>query len=188
MSTRSNGNQRTLVKAEGLKKHFPLSSSFFTGKGGEVRAVDGVDLEIHEGETLGLVGESGCGKSTLGRTILQLHRPTEGKVYFEDQDLVSMEGSELRRMRSHMQIIFQDPYSSLNPRMTVREIVGEPLEIPRWLPAIRTNFPAASASASGWHVPWHSILPLLWLMSRFQRWTFRSRPRWLTCWRTCRTS
>ncbi|MBN1266832.1 MAG: dipeptide ABC transporter ATP-binding protein [Anaerolineales bacterium] len=129
MSTLNNGTQQTLVKVEGLKKHFPLSSSFFTGKGGEVRAVDGVNLEILEGETLGLVGESGCGKSTLGRTILQLHRPTEGNVYFEGQDLVTMEGSELRRMRSHMQIVFQDPYSSLNPRMTVREIVGEPLEI-----------------------------------------------------------
>lgn len=129
MSSSGSNGQEVLVRLENLKKYFPLSSGFLQKQAGAVRAVDGVDLEIHEGETLGLVGESGCGKSTLGRTLLQLHRPTAGQVYFGGQNLASMSGAELRRMRSHMQIIFQDPFSSLNPRMTVREIVGEPLEI-----------------------------------------------------------
>jgi oligopeptide transport system ATP-binding protein len=91
--------------------------------------VDGISFEIRSGETFGLVGESGCGKSTAGRTILQLYRPTSGHVYFEDQDLVALKGESLRRMRTRMQMIFQDPYASLNPRMTIREIVGEPLYV-----------------------------------------------------------
>jgi oligopeptide transport system ATP-binding protein len=116
---------------ENLKKHFPISKGLLQQVVGHVRAVDGVSLEIYKGETLGLVGESGCGKSTLGRTILQLHRPTEGKMYFEGHDLTLASGSELRKLRERMQIIFQDPYSSLNPRMTVEAIVGEPLSIHR---------------------------------------------------------
>ncbi|MCL4561563.1 MAG: ATP-binding cassette domain-containing protein [Chloroflexi bacterium] len=94
---------------------------------GRVHAVDGVTFQIRQGETLGLVGESGCGKSTTGRTILQLYRPTSGHVFFENEDLVEMHGEHLRRMRRKMQMIFQDPYASLNPRMTVEEIIGEPL-------------------------------------------------------------
>jgi oligopeptide transport system ATP-binding protein len=90
-----------------------------------------VSFDIREGETLGLVGESGCGKSTTGRTILQLYRPTSGKVYYQDQDLTTLKGEELRRMRRNMQIIFQDPYASLNPRLTVGDIIGEPLEVHR---------------------------------------------------------
>jgi oligopeptide transport system ATP-binding protein len=96
---------------------------------GAVQAVDKVSFDVYEGETLGLVGESGCGKSTTGRTILQLHRPTSGKVYFEDKDLTTLKGEDLRQMRGMMQIIFQDPYASLNPRMTVGNIIGEPLEV-----------------------------------------------------------
>jgi len=96
---------------------------------GAVHAVDDVSFDIYKGETLGLVGESGCGKSTTGRTILQLHRPTSGSVYFQDKNLVTMKGEELRHMRRKMQMIFQDPYASLNPRMTVGEIIGEPLVI-----------------------------------------------------------
>jgi oligopeptide transport system ATP-binding protein len=120
----------TLVRVENLVKHFPVMRSrylLFSYQAGAVHAVDDISFTIKRGETLGLVGESGCGKSTTGRTILQLHRPTSGHVYFDDVDLVGLKGEELRRMRRKMQLIFQDPYASLNPRMTVQEIVGEPL-------------------------------------------------------------
>jgi len=118
-----------LVRVEGVKKYFPIHSGILRREIGAVKAVDGVSFEIYEGETLGLVGESGGGKSTLGRTILQLHKPTEGTIYFEGQDLGSLSKDELRRTRARMQIIFQDPYSSLNPRMTVEAIVSEPLVV-----------------------------------------------------------
>ncbi|MCI0862244.1 MAG: ABC transporter ATP-binding protein, partial [Chloroflexi bacterium] len=118
-----------LVRVEGVKKYFPIHSGILRREIGAVKAVDGVSFEIYEGETLGLVGESGGGKSTLGRTILQLHKPTEGTIYFEGQDLGSLSKDELRRTRARMQIIFQDPYSSLNPRMTVEAIVSEPLAV-----------------------------------------------------------
>jgi oligopeptide transport system ATP-binding protein len=96
---------------------------------GAVKAVDGVTFEVKQGETLGLVGESGCGKSTTGRAILQLYRPTAGEVFFEGQDLTQLRGEALRRKRQRMQMIFQDPYASLNPRMTVGDIIGEPMEV-----------------------------------------------------------
>jgi oligopeptide transport system ATP-binding protein len=98
-------------------------------KVGDIKAVDGVTFDVRRGETLGLVGESGCGKSTTGRAILQLHRPTSGDVFFEDQNLVELKGEALRRIRRRMQMIFQDPYASLNPRMTVGNIIGEPLDV-----------------------------------------------------------
>jgi oligopeptide transport system ATP-binding protein len=115
---------RELVRVRGLFKHFPVA-----GSGDVVRAVDGVTFEIFRGETLGLVGESGCGKSTVGRCLLRLMEPTRGEVYFEDKDVLALSGRDLRAMRREMQIIFQDPYASLNPRMRVRDIVGEPLVV-----------------------------------------------------------
>lgn len=117
------GDAGPLLSIQDLKVHFDLA-----GKGrGVVRAVDGVSLNIYRGETLGLVGESGCGKSTLGRAILRLTEPSSGKVLFRNRDLAHLSGRELRKHRRHLQIIFQDPYASLNPRMTVGQIVGEPL-------------------------------------------------------------
>jgi oligopeptide/dipeptide ABC transporter ATP-binding protein len=119
----------SLLEIRDLKKYFPVSSGWFTRDKGMVKAVDGVNLTIEEGETLGLVGESGCGKSTLGRTILRLIEPTSGEVNFQGKNLLEMPQRELRDMRRQMQIIFQDPYASLNPRMRVGDIVGEGLEI-----------------------------------------------------------
>jgi oligopeptide transport system ATP-binding protein len=112
-----------------LVKHFPIKRGILQRQVGAVRAVDGITFDIYRGETFGLVGESGCGKSTAGRAVLQLHRPTSGHVYFEKTDLVAMKGEELRLMRRRMQMIFQDPYASLNPRMTIGETIGEPLEV-----------------------------------------------------------
>ena len=120
-------NNSTLVEVRNLTKHFPIGAGLF-GVGNEVvRAVDGVSLTIRKGETFGLVGESGCGKSTTGRCILRLIEPTSGEVWFQGEDLLKVASDELRRLRRDMQIIFQDPYSSLNPRMTVGQIVEEPL-------------------------------------------------------------
>jgi oligopeptide transport system ATP-binding protein len=117
-----------LLSVRGLKKYFPITAGFiFQREVGAVKAVDGLDFDVFKGETLGLVGESGCGKSTTGRTILQLYRPTEGSVIFEGKDLAQTKGEALRRMRRRMQMIFQDPYASLNPRMSVGRIIAEPL-------------------------------------------------------------
>ena len=116
-----------ILKVENLKKYFPIKGGFFGKTVGNVRAVDDISLEIKKGETLGIVGESGCGKSTTGRAILQLLKPTDGKIYFKGQRIDGMKKSELRSIRPKMQLIFQDPYSSLNPRMTVGQIIGEAL-------------------------------------------------------------
>jgi oligopeptide/dipeptide ABC transporter ATP-binding protein len=120
-----------LLEVRDLKKYFPLRGGLFGRKQGEVRAVDGVDVTLARGETLGLVGESGCGKSTLGRSILRLIEPTAGEVAFEGGDILKLDRRELRGKRREMQIIFQDPYASLNPRMQVGDIVGEALTIHR---------------------------------------------------------
>ena len=117
------------VRLEGLVKRFPVQQGLFARDDLEVHAVDGVDLEIRRRETLGLVGESGCGKSTLARLILRLEEPTSGNVFFEGEDISALSGSEMKRVRKRMQVIFQDPYSSLNPRRTVQSIIMEPLVI-----------------------------------------------------------
>jgi oligopeptide/dipeptide ABC transporter ATP-binding protein len=120
-----------LIRVEGLVKYFPLKGGFFQREDQQVHSVDGVDLEICRGETLGLVGESGCGKTTLGRLILRLEKPTSGRVLFEGQDISFAGKSEMKEVRGKMQVIFQDPYSSLNPRRTIESTIMEPLIIHR---------------------------------------------------------
>jgi len=125
-----NDKKDILVQIRGLKKYFPISKGIlFQRHVGDVKAVDNVSFDIYQGETLGLVGETGCGKTTVGRTMLRLYEPTAGQVLFDDIDLFSLRENEMRRIRSRMQMIFQDPYASLNPRMTVGSIVGAPLEV-----------------------------------------------------------
>jgi oligopeptide transport system ATP-binding protein len=122
-------NGQALISIKDLKVHFPVAGrGLFRRSTRVVKAVDGIDLDIESGETLGLVGESGCGKTTLGRAILRLIEPTSGHIMFRDQDLAQLSNSQMRAQRHKLQIIFQDPYASLNPRMTVSQIIGEPLE------------------------------------------------------------
>ena len=126
MNSQSN---EVLLKVDDLKMHFPIYRGVFQRQVGAVHAVDGVSFEVMRGETLGLVGESGCGKSTTGRTVLQLYKPTAGNVFFEGINLVGLKNEDMRKTRRRVQMIFQDPYASLNPRMTVADIVAEPLMV-----------------------------------------------------------
>jgi oligopeptide transport system ATP-binding protein len=129
-ATGGNGAPEALLTVSGLKKYFPVKKGILIERQvGEVKAVDDVSFQVYDGKTLGLVGESGSGKSTTGYCILQLIRPTGGSVRFQGQELTSLSGEGLRQMRREMQIVFQDPYASLNPRMTVGNIVAEPLEV-----------------------------------------------------------
>ncbi|OLF18581.1 peptide ABC transporter ATP-binding protein [Actinophytocola xanthii] len=123
------GGTVTLLKVEGLSKHFPIRRGVLRRKVGEIRAVDGVDLELAAGETLSLVGESGCGKSTTGRLLVRLLEPTAGRIEFDGTDLSPLSQRDLRARRQDIQIMFQDPYASLSPRMTVHDIVAEPLRV-----------------------------------------------------------
>src|SRR5207244_9868792 len=129
-STATVGSGRNLLDVKALKMHSPLTQGIiFQRQVGTVRAVAGISFFVEKGETLGLVGESGCGKSTTGRALLQLYEPTGGSVRFDGTELTTLKGESLRKMRRRMQMIFQDPYASLNPRMTVGDIIGEPIEV-----------------------------------------------------------
>jgi oligopeptide/dipeptide ABC transporter ATP-binding protein len=127
VASSSNGND--LLRVEDLVKHFPIKSGILKRTVGQVRAVDGVTLAVKPGETLGVVGESGCGKTTLGRTIMKLIEPTSGSIVYDGRDITTLKRKQMRAIRRDIQIVFQDPYASLNPRMTVRDIVSEPLRI-----------------------------------------------------------
>jgi oligopeptide transport system ATP-binding protein len=124
-------SREVVLKAENLVKYYPIKAGVLRRTVGQVKAVDGVSFELYKGETLGIVGESGCGKSTLGRMLMRLEEPTAGKLTFDGVDMYSKKGAEMRRLRRDIQIVFQDPYTSLNPRKTVGDIVGEPFEIHR---------------------------------------------------------
>jgi ABC-type microcin C transport system duplicated ATPase subunit YejF len=191
----------TLLEVRGLRKLFPVSEGILARRVGEVKAVDGVDFTLRRGETLGLVGESGCGKTTTGRCILLLERPTGGEILYDGIDLAKLKHKELLALRRRIQVIFQDPYSSLNPRMKVGDIIAEPMKVHAIAPdaagrtarvrellaicGIRTRCRVASASGSVSRARSRSILNSSSATRRCPRWMSRSRRRSSTCSRIC---
>jgi ABC-type glutathione transport system ATPase component len=190
-----------LLEIEGLTKHFPVTTAVFPRKRvALVKAVDGIDFAVDAGKTLGIIGESGCGKTTTSKLILLQESPTAGAIRFDGQDITELGGAELMRYRREVQVVFQDPYSSLSPRMRVSEIIAEPLQIhtdlnrqqqqervgevldlvglrPEVASCSRTNSPAASASASRSPGRWSPTRASLCSTSRYRRSTCRSAPR-----------
>jgi peptide/nickel transport system ATP-binding protein len=161
---RVEGEKRTrgepLIRIKGVKKYFPITRGIILQrKIGNVHAVDGIDLEVYPGETVGLVGETGCGKSTLARVVMRLYDPTEGSLEFEGRDITSIKGKDLRVMRRNMQMIFQDPFASLNPRKSVGAIIAEPLRL-HGIPG-RENPEKSLGWKIAWIVAWVALLPLL---------------------------
>jgi ABC-type glutathione transport system ATPase component len=141
-----------LLEVRNLKKYFPVKKGVFSRTIGEVRAVDGVSFTLERGETLGLVGESGCGKTTVGRSILRLVEPTAGEVIFKGQDMLQLDREALRRARASLQIIFQDPFSSLDPRMSINQIIAEPIR--NHTTATLMSFQGVSVNGSALRAPW----------------------------------
>ena len=185
------------LEVSGLVKHFSVRSGLLQRQTGTVRAVDGVSFAIRRGETLGLVGESGCGKSTVSRVVLKLIEPTQGKILLGGVDVTRLNPSDMWPHRRHVQIIFQDPYSSLNPRLPASTIVGEPLENfgiatgkekDDRVASTRTSSPAGSASASASRRRWRSTPKSSWPTSRSRHSTSPCRRRCSTSSSTCRKS
>ncbi len=191
-----------ILQVRNLVKHFPLTQGvLFKKQIGAVKAVDGVDFELYKGETLGIVGESGCGKSTVAKLLMLLETPTSGEILYKGEDITRLSGKALKEVRRNIQMVFQDPYTSLNPRMTVGDIIGETFEIhpevapkgdrrrkvqelldvvglnPSTSTATRTSSPAVSASASASRAAWRSTRRSSSATSRCPRWTCRSRRR-----------
>lgn len=196
------GSALPLLEVKSLKQYFDL------GKGTILKAVDDISFQIQEGETLGVVGESGSGKSTTGRAILRLHQPTGGNVYYQGIPVNRLSPAEMKTMRRYMQMIFQDPYASLSPRLKVEDIIGEALDVHRLAgsraerrkrvgelldmvgldPAFARRYPhefsGGSGKESGLPAPWRWNPSLSFAMSRFPRLTCLFKPRWSSCWRS----